>query len=365
MSTEHSPAATAAHTSAPANTPTGQTAHTAASAATPADIPAGAIVTVTPNPAMDRTAHLTTTLVRGDVHRLTDITNVAAGKGINVALATLRGGQPTVAIAPASADAHFTGLVADSGLTFIPTPSTGAVRVNLTVLENDGTTTKLNEPGSALGPAEIAALDAAIDDAATHASWIVLAGSLPPGLPADWFATTVQRLRAHGATARIAVDTSDAPLQTLGAALMADPTCAPDVLKPNGLEIGQMLGIDGQAIEDAADAGDFGPAAQAARSLVAHGVAHVLLTLGGAGAVLATAQSAWAATPPPITPVSTVGAGDSSLAGFLLASTEGHDGAAALCRAVAYGTAATSLPGTTLPYPEQTYPELVKVTELG
>lgn len=327
-------------------------------------VPEGAIVTVTPNPCMDRTATLSAPLEHGGVNRVATVTEVAAGKGINVALATLRAGKATVAVAPAPAASAFATKVDATHLPFVSTPTAHDVRTNLTILDGDGTTTKVNEPGHELTSDDADALAAAIVAASEKASWIVLAGSLPPGLPSTWYADMVKTIRSAATHVNIAVDTSDGPLKALGEEILKDPACAPDLLKPNGLEIGQMLGLDGQAIEDAADAGNFAPAAQAATQLVAHGVTNVLLTLGGAGAVLATKAGAWAATPPPITPVSTVGAGDSSLAGFLIADSEGAPTTDCLARAVAYGSAATSLPGTTLPHPEQTHPEQVQVTEL-
>lgn len=79
----------------------------------------------------------------------------------------------------------------------------------------------------------------------------------------------------------------------------------------------------------------------------------MLVTLGAAGAVLVTANGAWKATPPPITVRSTVGAGDCSLAGYLLERTAGGSPAECLRTAVAYGTAAAGLPGTTIPTPAQ------------
>ena len=87
----------------------------------------------------------------------------------------------------------------------------------------------------------------------------------------------------------------------------------------------------------------------------------MLVTLGGAGAVLVTADGAWHATPPPTTVVSTVGAGDSSLFGYLLGDVRGGSPTERLALAVAYGSAAAGLPGTTIPQPDQTHPELVMV----
>ena len=91
----------------------------------------------------------------------------------------------------------------------------------------------------------------------------------------------------------------------------------------------------------------------------------MLATLGGNGAVLVTAEGAWHATPPPTTVVSTVGAGDSSLFGYLLGDIRGLTAPDRLALAVAYGSAAAGLPGTTIPQPAQLRTELVGVTALG
>ena len=91
----------------------------------------------------------------------------------------------------------------------------------------------------------------------------------------------------------------------------------------------------------------------------------VLATLGGNGAVLVTPEGAWHATPPPTTVVSTGGAGDSSLFGYLLGDIRGLPAPERLALAVAYGSAAAGLPGTTIPLPTQLRTELVGVTAIG
>jgi 1-phosphofructokinase len=91
----------------------------------------------------------------------------------------------------------------------------------------------------------------------------------------------------------------------------------------------------------------------------------VLATLGGNGAVLVTAEGAWHATPPPTTVVSTVGAGDSSLFGYLLGDIRQRTPDQRLALAVSYGSAAAGLPGTTIPHPSQVKPELVSVRDLN
>ena len=74
------------------------------------------------------------------------------------------------------------------GVPFRCVPTVGAVRTNLTITENDGTTTKLNEPGAALDAAAVDALTQAVVAMADAAAWVVLSGSLPPGMPDDWYA---------------------------------------------------------------------------------------------------------------------------------------------------------------------------------
>lgn len=95
--------------------------------------------------------------------------------------------------------------------------------------------------------------------------------------------------------------------------------------------------------------GEYEPVVEAARVLVERGVATVMATLGAAGAVLVTAEGAWHAAAPKIHVLSTVGAGDSSVAGYVLADVRGGDATERLRTAVAYGSAAAGLPGTALP----------------
>jgi 1-phosphofructokinase len=182
----------------------------------------------------------------------------------------------------------------------------------------------------------------------------VLAGSLPPGAPVEWYADLVAVLR--GSSACIAVDTSDAPLRALVDRL---PDSAPHLMKPNGEELASFTGGDADELES-----DPHATAAAARQLVERGVGAVLATLGGNGAVLVTPDGAWHATPPPTTVVSTVGAGDSSLFGYVLGDIRGLPAPERLALAVAYGSAAAGLPGTTIPQPAQLRTELVGVTAL-
>ena len=309
------------------------------------------ILTLTPNPSNDRTVTLAGPLERGAVQRLLSVTMQAGGKGVNISRAAMSAGLTTEAVFPARPDDPFVTELNSAGIACCPAPPAGDVRINLAITEPDGTTTKLNSPGATVSARHLDDLAATLLDRAAVASWVVLAGSLPPGAPDGWYAELVRSLRRT--PARVAVDTSEGPLAALVDAL---PEAAPDLMKPNGEELASFVGGDEETFES-----DPATAAVAARQLIDRGVGAVLVTLGGAGAVLVTDDGAWHATPPPTTVVSTVGAGDSSLFGYLLSEVRGGSPAERLTLAVAYGSAAASLPGTTIPEPGQTHPEQVLV----
>lgn len=306
------------------------------------------IVTVTPNPSIDRTVTLATPLTRGAVHRVTSAISEPGGKGVNVARALTLAGLDTLAVLPAADTDPIVSALQASGVSFRCVPVTGAVRTNVAITETDGTTTKLNEPGALLDDIARAALTRAVVDAAASAAWVVLSGSLPPGLPDSWYAEVVAMLAAG--PCKVAVDTSERPLAALADAF---GTAAPDVIKPNAEELAGLVGASAEALENAAAAGDPEPVVTAAHKLIERGARSVLVTLGAAGAILVDASGAWMATPPPITPRSTVGAGDSSLAGYIRAEAGGAPPPQRLQMAVAYGSAAAALPGSALPSPGQ------------
>jgi 1-phosphofructokinase len=312
------------------------------------------IVTLTPNPSTDRTVTLAGELQRGAVLRAESVTSQSGGKGVNISRAAVAANVPTIAVLPALKEDPFVLDLLRDGIDCRPEQPAGPIRVNLTLTEPDGTTTKINTPGAQVTPEDLDRLGAAVLHRARRASWVVLAGSLPPGAPDGWYAELVGGLRQAGV--QVAVDTSGGPLVALAAGLEQH---APSLMKPNGEELASLTGGDAEAIE-----ADPVAAADAAAVLVARGVDAVLATLGGSGAVLVTASGAWHATPPPTTVVSTVGAGDSSLFGYLLGDLQGAGPADRLRLAVAYGSAAAGLPGTTIPTPAHVDPALVDVQDL-
>jgi 1-phosphofructokinase len=312
------------------------------------------IVTLTANPSLDRTLGLDHSLVPGGVHRAVGCTDEPGGKGVNVSRAVGAAGHPTVAVLPARAEDPVLAQMRLLDLAHHAVHVDDLVRVNLTVTDPDGTTTKLNLPGSPLTASAAAELTDVLLKEAADARWAVLSGSLPPGVSPQWYAELTEAL--HAQRCRVAVDTSGEPLRS---AVSGATGSRPDLLKPNAEELAEVLGLDHD------DVADPQQAAQHARRLLGDGCAAVLVTLGADGAVLVTDEGTWHAAPPPTTPKSTVGAGDCALAGYLLADLDGAAAPDRLRRAVAYGSAAAGLPGSAVPEPADVRPETVTVTALN
>ncbi len=300
------------------------------------------IVTLTANPSLDRTITLEGALRPGEVQSAASAREDAGGKGINVARVIAAAGVDGVAVLPLAADDPFDGALRASGVSARRVPIHGHVRANVTITDPTGVTTKLNLPGARLDKADRAAVIDAVVAEAAGARWLVLAGSLPPGAGTDFYVDVVQAVRAaHGAKAPlIAVDTSGRALEEVVA------HAAPDLIKPNDEELAELAGAELDSGGDLAE-----EMLRVARTLVPSRTRAALVTLGPHGAVLITAEGAWHAAPPRIQVASTVGAGDSSLAGYLLAEVEGASPEDRLRRSVRYGAAAASLPGTQAPTP--------------
>ena len=230
------------------------------------------ILTLTANPSTDRTVTLAGPLERGAVQRLLSVTMQAGGKGVNISRAAVSADLATEAVFPARPDDPFVHELTAAGIVCCPAPPAGDIRINLAITEPDGTTTKLNSPGATMSESHLADLAATLLDRAAGASWVVLAGSLPPGAPDGWYADLVRSLRRT--RARVAVDTSEGPLSALVAAF---PDAAPDLMKPNGEELASFVGGDAEDYEAQPE-----KAADAARQLIDQEVGAVLVTLGGA-----------------------------------------------------------------------------------
>lgn len=292
------------------------------------------IVTVTLNPSLDRAMEVGR-LERGEVIRATAARLDPGGKGVNVSRALLANGVPSVAVLPCGGDegGQLVRLLEAEGVEVLAVPISGRTRSNVTLAEPDGTVTKVNEPGPALLRVEFDEITGRVLARAGSADWVVLCGSVPPGMPADTYARLCRRLRTAGI--RVAVDTS-------GPALREAAVAGATLVKPNRDELAEVVGAAPAELAGLADV------VAAARQLRSWGAGTVLASLGADGAVLVDADGVAAGTCPVARPRSTVGAGDALLAGFLAA---GAHGSAALAEGLAWGAAAVSLPGSRMPGP--------------
>ena len=306
------------------------------------------ITTITLNPSLDRTVEIDV-LRHGEVQRAHATHLHPGGKGVNVTRALLANGIPSRAVLPvagAEGDQLVEMLAAERVDTTI-VPVSGRTRSNITIAEADGTVTKLNEPGAALTDAELELVVVRALAVAEPAGWVVLCGSLPPGVAVDTYARMTRRFADAGL--RVAVDTS-------GPALREAIAAGPDLVKPNAEELADAVGRT---------LGSRAEVVRAAQELLAHGARRVLVSLGAAGAVLVDPDGVLAGESVALEPRSTVGAGDAFLAGVLGAQAAGggttHDErfpglsrerlGAALTQALAWGAAAVQLPGSQMPGP--------------
>ncbi|NBF02454.1 1-phosphofructokinase [Pseudomonas sp. Fl5BN2] len=256
-----------------------------------------AILTLTLNPALDLTVQMAR-LDAGQVNRSDAMHTHAAGKGLNVAqvLADL-GHQLTVSgFLGENNPQAFDALFAQRGFVdaFIRVP--GDTRSNIKLAESDGRITDINGPGPEVSEAAQQALLERLEQIAPGHDAVVVAGSLPRGVSPEWFQALLLRLKALGL--KVALDTS-------GAALRAGLAAGPWLVKPNTEELADALDSPVASV------------AEAARQLHAQGVEHVVISHGAEGVSWFSAAPSLQALPPKVRVVSTVGAGDSLLAGML------------------------------------------------
>ena len=303
------------------------------------------ITTVTPNPSLDRTLHLPR-FVAGQVNRATATILEPSGKGVNVALALRGVGVPVRAVLPVggSVGREIVLLLDDLGLDHVDVPIADALRSNISLVEADGRTSKVNEPGPQLSETEVDALCAMTLAHSDTGDWVVWAGSLPGGFTPQRFADAVAATRAAGRL--VALDCSGPALEHV---LAQEGLRLPHLVKPNAEELAEVTGRSLSTLGDVADA---------AQMLLARGVRTVLVSLGRDGALLVDAD-----LPLPLhgtaavrRVVNTVGAGDAFLAGWIAAVQGRAPSADALANALRFGATAVEHEGTLLGVPDPSRP---------
>jgi len=285
------------------------------------------------NPAIDKRVHMAK-LVPGQVNRARSVRAAAGGKAAHVAMALQRLGAKPLWIGfagGASGQELLTGLHA-LGVQTVPVATTNATRSNVEVIDDDGTVTELLEPGAEVSAEEWQELAAACESVFRQGRvTAVLSGSLPIGVPSEFYASLIERAHQLGNT--VFLDTSREPLQL---ALRAKP----DLVKPNREEAQWLIG---GSIKDLAAAG------QATASLISAGAKSAVISLGPDGLVWqpSAADSVYHAQTRAVDCRSAVGSGDATVAGFAYAAEKGLGVCESLKLAAACGAAncLADLPG--------------------
>ena len=295
------------------------------------------IVTITINPAVDIFVNVARVEPTRKL-RCSAPKRDPGGGGINVARVAHRLGSNVAAIYPMGGviGKLLHRLVEREGIDSLVTPSHVETRENFTAYEEStGAQYRFVLPGSALHRAEWEACLDQLSSLPEKPRYVVASGSVPPGVPEDFFAQVVRRAKALGA--KTVVDTS-------GPALKAALDEGVTLIKPNLVELTELIGAPLDSEEARIDA---------CRQLIAEGRAEIVaLTLGEDGALLATARQAWRAPPMQIEMVSAVGAGDSFVGGMVTALAAGETLEQAFRMAMAAASAAVLSPGTELCHDE-------------
>jgi 1-phosphofructokinase family hexose kinase len=279
------------------------------------------------NTALDKLARIDA-FEPGGVIRLRDVHTLPGGKGLHVALACATLGAPATLVGlidDASRD-RFERTLTQAGARFVWVTVDEPIRTCFALVDADGRTTELLEPGAHVSDQVATALSDSLRREAARAQFVVLSGSLPSGLPANTYARLIEPIGRD----RVLLDAS-------GAALEQGIAAGPLLVKPNRHEAEQIVGFPIRSIDDAA---------RAAAEIGGRGPQCVLMSLGSQGAVMRTPDRTFHVSGPQVPVRNSVGAGDCLLAGFATSLARGCSLEQSARFAVACGTAKVGHPET-------------------
>ncbi|HEY5753688.1 MAG TPA: 1-phosphofructokinase [Chthoniobacterales bacterium] len=258
-------------------------------------------VTITLNAAIDQTLTIPE-FTPGAVNRVKSSSSEPGGKGVNVASALADYGLKVAVTGFLGAEnaAPFEALFKQKKIAnyFVRIP--GLTRIGVKIADPvRNETTDINFPGLAPAPEDLKTFSALLK--VLEADWFILSGSLPPEVDKGFYRDLINQLKASGR--KVLLDASGEPLATA-------VTAVPAIIKPNIVELEELVGRSLPEIKDVV---------AAARQLVSTGIALVAVSMGERGACFVTAAEALLAVPPKVKILSTVGAGDAMVAGIVFA----------------------------------------------
>ena len=291
------------------------------------------IYTITLSPAYD--VHATaSSLVLHHENLAHVMSRDAGGKGVNISRALTYNGVENTAVIVLGRDncADFKAALEADKMTYMGIEKDGRIRENLTIHTVGEDETRISFSGFSLDNGILAEVEGLIS--VDENTVVTFTGSVPRSVDMPEVKKFLARLKYKGA--KVVVDSRSFTLSDL-------LDVAPWLIKPNSEEVATYSGKE---------ANDFTDCLDFAKKLLKDGIENVMISLGEKGALLVTENQAVIASPPTINALSTIGAGDSTIAGFIAAYSEGKDAAECLKIATSFGTAACLLEGTTPPTKE-------------
>jgi 1-phosphofructokinase family hexose kinase len=289
------------------------------------------ILTLTVNPAIDRIVTVDRLVFEDRAYILS--TNFAAGgRGINAARVLKSFGSTTLAITTSGGEGgrRLEEKLKQDGFPFELVKIRNHIRTNLTISDRQGLSVKLNEQGPSLSELELSRIRRAVEKHLPEASWLMLCGSLPPGVPSNFYAKLIRQ--AEKQKVRTLLDADGDPLLH---GIEANPT----VVTPNQSEAERLLN---RALITRSHS------IEAVQRIKAMGAKHAILSLGSRGVVAASDDGVIEVVPPRIEAVCPIGAGDAMGAAFVWAMASGNTFTDSVRWGVAAGTASAQLPGIQL-----------------
>lgn len=285
------------------------------------------IHTVTFNPALDLTYRVPN-LKFDDKLRAAEVVRSPGGGGVNVSRVAARLGETTVAMGLVGGRAgdEFEELVQRENIRTWFIRQRRSTRINVVIQDDEGQQLRISGPGPEASSEEVEHLRSSIFELRAP-DFLVLSGSLQAGMSTDFFLEIIAEAKKQGI--RIVADIDRELKEAVEAGVF--------LVKPNEHELERLTG---HPVTDAESA------LAAAHGVLELGAEMVLASMGAEGAVLVSKDGAWSTRPPKIEADSAVGAGDSLLAGVLVALAQGKTLPAALALGVACGAATASTPGT-------------------
>ena len=294
------------------------------------------IVTVTMNPAIDKTVEIGY-LQQGGLNRISKVEYDAGGKGINVSKTICELGGKSIATGFLAGNAGRTikNVLDEKGIQNDFVWIKGETRTNTKVFEENGMVTELNEPGAVPSADELKELIDKLEGYASKDTLFVLAGSVPNGMDKDIYAEIIDTV--HKKDAAVFLD-ADGELFRSGLKAM------PDIIKPNRLELEEYARFDYKASEQ--------EIANIARRLIDEGISTVAVSMGKCGAMLLKKDYEAKAPALSVKAHSTVGAGDAMVAALSYAYENSLDNDETLKLGIATSAGAVTTIGTKPPAKE-------------